>query len=156
MQLLNITMNTNKLVKTKYDIYVRNSCNECVNELTMYHITTKDNAINILDNGFDINLSKRGAFGKGIYLTTDIYHLRNYYSENNEDDNYIVVCKVKFYKKMLNTSGPERMSDGYTTKPKFEHPPEGYDALYGSGPEIYVIPNSEQVNPLYIAKIKFY
>ena len=49
MQLLNITMNTNKLVKTKYDIYVRNSCNECVNELTMYHITTKDNAINILD-----------------------------------------------------------------------------------------------------------
>ena len=156
MQILNITMNTNKLVETKYDTYICHSCNECVNELTMYHITTKDNAINILENGFDINLSKRGAFGKGINLTTDIYHLRNYYSENNEDDNYIVVCKVKFYKKMLNTSGPERMSDGYTTKPKFENPPEGYDALYGSGPEIYVIPNSEQVNPLYIAKIKFY
>ena len=138
-------------VKTKYDAY---GCNEHINELTMYHITSKDNAIKILENGFDVNLSKRGAFGKGINLTTDIFNLCNYYNKTNEDDNYIVVCKVKFLKKMFNTSGPEKMNDGYTTKPKFETPPEGYDALYGSGPEIYVIPNSDQVMPLYIGKIK--
>ena len=53
---------------------------------------------------------------------------------------------------MLNTSGPE-MIDEYNTKPKFETPPKGYDALYIKGPEIYLIPNSEQIKPLYIAKI---
>ena len=153
-----VNMNSDKLLEdtegtfSKYNTYVCNLCNEDVKELTMYHITSKDNATKILEEGFNINLSKMGAFGKGINLTTDILHLLHYYNINNEEENYIVVCKVKFYKKMLNTSGPE-MIDEYNTKPKFETPPKGYDALYVKGPEIYVIPNSEQIKPLYIAKI---
>lgn len=147
-----VHMQTNKLLETRYDSYV---CSKCVKELTMYHITSKKNAITILNEGFNIKLSKRGAFGKGINLATDINHLRYYYDK--EKINYIVVCKVKFYKKIVNTSGPEYI-EGYT-KPKFETPPEGYDALFAkTSPNnnyIYVIPNSEQVKPLYIAKIIF-
>jgi len=153
MKISKITVVSNKLLETKYKTYVRDSYNVDATEIIMFHITSKDNAVNILENGFDTNLAKMGAFGKGINLTTDVYHLRNYYNAKNPDDNYIVVCNVKFYKKMLNTSGPEKLNDGYTTKPRFETPPPGYDALYAEGPKIYVIPNSEQVNPLYIAKI---
>jgi len=152
IKITEINMESNELLKSKYDLYVCKTCNESMKELTMYHITSERNAKIILKEGFNINLSKRGAFGKGINLTTDINHLRHYYDK--DINNHVIVCKVKFYKKMLNTSGPE-MIDEYTTKPKYETPPKGYDVLYASGPEIYVIPNSEQVKPIYIAKISF-
>ena len=34
------------------------------------------------------------------------------------------------------------------TLPEYNNPPEGYDALYVQGPEIYVIPNTQQVYPI--------
>ena len=47
------------------------------------------------------------------------------------------------------------MIDKYTTKPKYDFPQKEYDALYAKGPEIYVIPNTDQVYPVLISKIKF-
>ena len=54
----------------------------------------------------------------------------------------------------FNISGPE-MIDKYTTKPKYDFPQKEYDVLYAKGPEIYVIPNTDQIYPVLISKIKF-
>ena len=70
----------------------------------MYHLTSKENAESILQNGFNISLSKRGAYGLGINLTTEINHLKHYYIKDIY--NYIVVSNVKFNHPMPNTSGP--------------------------------------------------
>lgn len=133
------------LLLKKYNLY------KAKHEIIMYHITSKKNAENILKYGFNINLSKRGAFGTGVNLTTDINHLKHYY---NNKINYIVICKVKYNKRKFNISGPE-MIDKNTTKPKYDFPLKTYDALYAKGPEIYVIPNTEQIYPVSIIKILF-
>jgi len=143
--LKNIKVVSNKKLKENYDSY---DCDICT-ELIMYHATSKTAAESILSNGFDLRYTKRGAFGRGINLTTDFNHLKHYF---NEETNYVVVSLVKFNKKLENTSGPE-MLDEYTTKPRYDFPLEGIDALYAKGPEIYVIPNSEQVYPIYIGEI---
>jgi len=111
-------------------------------------------------DGFDINLSKTGAFGTGINLTTDIINLRPYYCIICKIiRNYIVICKVKYNKRKFNTSGPE-MIDKYTSKPKYDFSTINnnrkiYDALYVKRHDIYVIPNVNQIYPLAIGKIKF-
>jgi len=75
----------------------------------------------------------------------------------------LIICNVKFNKKQLNDT--ELNNNGNMkwilnnngkklhTKPIFNKVPEGYDALYVKGLEIYVIPNSEQVYPIMICKI---
>ena len=127
----------------------------------MFHLTSKINAESILNNGFDITKSKLGAFGYGINLSTDINHLKHYYEQNKSD--YLIICNVKFNKKKvnsteLNNNGNMKWilnSEGEKlhTKPIYSKVPKGYDALYVKGPEIYVIPNSEQVYPIMICKI---
>jgi len=150
LNIKNILLSTNNSILQKHNIY------KSKHSLIMFHITTKENAINILNNGFDITLSKRGAFGKGINLTTDIDHIKHYY---NKKSNYIVVCIVKFNKKQNNTSDIKTMikdeNGNEYSKPKYITPSKGYDILYVSGPEIYVVPKSEQVYPIMIGKIKF-
>ena len=145
MYINDIELSMNDLLLNKYNLY------KAKYKKIMYHITSKKNAENILKYGFDINLSKRGAFGTGINLTTDINRLKYYY---NNKINYIVICKVKYNKRKFNISGPE-MIDKYTTKPKYDFPQKEYDVLYAKGPEIYVIPNTDQIYPVLISKIKF-
>jgi len=144
----NIVLSKNNTILDKFSLY------KSKNSKLMYHITSQENAINILNNGFDISLSKRGAFGIGINLTTNINHLKHYYNNKN---NYIVVCIVKFNKKQKNSSGPDiiRENGEEYTKPKYVKPSKGYDILYVPGPEIYVAPKTEQVYPILIGKIKF-
>ena len=132
-------------------------------EMIMYHITNKESAKSILLNGFDTSRSHRGAFGKGVNLSTNINHLKHYINKNNIDDNYIIKCIVKFNKlkknKTLTNKNGEmlfvRNSKGNMlhSKPKYNTPPSGYNGLYVPGPEIYVIPTSQQVYPLLIGKI---
>jgi hypothetical protein len=145
IETIKLPVQNNDILLNKYKSYNAN------NDIIMYHITSKKNAESILKNGFNIELAKRGAFGKGINLTTDMNHLHHYYSNKS---NYIVVCKVKYNKRKLNSSGPE-MIDKYTTKPKYDYPLKGYDALYVKGPEIYVIANTDQIYPVFICKVKF-
>lgn len=144
----NIVLSKNNTMFDKFNLY------KSKKSKLMYHITSEENAIKILNNGFDVSLSKRGAFGKGINLTTEINHLKHYY---NKKLNYIVVCIVKFNKKQNNSSGPEIIKDNGEeyTKPKYVKPSKGYDILYVPGPEIYVAPKTEQVYPILIGKIKF-
>ena len=125
--------------------------------MIMYHITTKKNAQSIIKNGFDISLSKIGAFGLGINLTTDLNHLKIYYNMNKQN-NYIITCNVKFNKKQKNISGNAVIEDknGYIyTKPKHITQSKGFDILYNKETEIYVAPSSNQVLPLFIYKINF-
>ena len=68
----------NNILLKKYNNY------KASNSMIMYHITTKKNAQSIIKNGFDISLSKQGAFGLGINLTTDINHLKIYYKMNKQ------------------------------------------------------------------------
>jgi hypothetical protein len=145
MYISDIELSMNNLLLNKYNLY------KAKYTKIMYHITSEKNAESILQNGFNINLSKRGAFGTGINLTTDINHLKHYY---NNKINYVVICKVKYNKRKFNISGPE-MIDKYTTKPKYDFPLKRYDALYVKGPEIYVISNTDQIYPVLITKIKF-
>ena len=135
------TNNNNNLYKAKHTVI-------------MFHLTSKKNATNILKNGFDVSLSKRGAFGLGINLTTDINHLKHYYTNKT---NYIVICMVKYNKRQKNSSGPEVIKENGEeyTKPKYNKPSKGYDILYVPGINIYVVPKSEQVIPIMIVKIKF-
>lgn len=143
-----IKLQSNNKILQKYRSY--NSSHE----LIMYHLTTKKNAYNILKNGFDISLSKRGAFGLGINLTTDINHLKNYYDNKT---NYLIICLVKFNKKQKNKSGPEIIKENGNeyTKPKYITPSKGYDILYAPGLNIYVVPQSIQVYPVLIGKITY-
>ncbi len=127
----------------------------------MYHITSYENAKLILQNGFDVSKSHRGAFGLGINLSSDINHLRHYY--NKDKTNYIIKCNVKFNKEKKNYT--QQNSKGNMkwvknnkgvdiyTKPKYTKPPKGYNSLYVPGPEIYVIPTSQQVYPSLIGKV---
>ena len=41
------------------------------------------------------------------------------------------------------------------SKPEYNNPPKGFNGLYVKGPEIYVIPNSKQVYPMFIGKVFF-
>ena len=41
------------------------------------------------------------------------------------------------------------------SKPEYNNPPKGFNGLYVKGPEIYVIPNSHQVYPMFIGKVFF-
>ena len=69
MNIETIKLQNNNILLNKYKLYNAN------NDIIMYHITSKKNAESILKNGFNIEFAKRGAFGKGINLTTDINHL---------------------------------------------------------------------------------
>ncbi len=141
----------NNILLTKYNNY------KASNSMIMYHITTKKNAKLIIKNGFDISLSKLGAFGLGINLTTDLNHLKIYYNMNKQN-NYIIMCNVKFNKKQRNISGNTLIEDengNIYTKPKHITPSKGFDILYNKETEIYVAHFSNQVLPLFIYKINF-
>ncbi len=155
IKLQDIIYNNNLELLKQFDSY------EAKNTIIMYHLTSKQNAENILKHNFDISLSKRGASGKGINLSTDINHLKNYYNPKYSD--YIIVCNVKFNKSkenntQLNNKGEMKWilnKDGKKnhTQPIYTNPPKGFDALYVKGPKIYVIPNSKQVYPILIGKV---
>jgi len=145
-----IVYNNNNILLKKYNNY------NASNSMIMYHITTKKNAQSIIKNGFDISLSKHGAFGLGINLSTDINHLKIYYKMNKQN-NYIITCTVKFNKKQRNISG-KLITDEHGnmyTKPKHLTPSKGFDILYNKENEIYVVPSSNQVYPLFIYEINF-
>jgi len=142
-----IFLETSKTSITDFENY------QAKNIYQMFHLTNLQNARKILSNGFNPQLSKRGAFGIGINLSTTIEDLNPYFDETN---NILLTCLVKFNKKKENFS---RKNKNYwnkfgSTKPNFITPPPGYDALFNDN--IYVIPNKEQVFPLIMSKINFY
>ena len=123
------------------------------NILQMFHLTNLQNAKKILTEGFNPQLSKVGAFGLGINLSTTIEDLEHYFDENN---NILLTCLVKFNKKKENFSKRNKnyWNKYHSTKPNFITPPPGFDALFSEN--IYVIPKKEQVYPILISEIKFY
>jgi len=117
----------------------------------MYHMTSKENAINIMKHGFDPSKSLQKAFGAGVNFSTEVEEVYRYASKTN---NYIIVSLVKYNKKKLNSSNIDEMvieGDFGYSKPKYMHPPKGYNALYAH--DIYVIPTSEQIYPMYAYKV---
>jgi len=118
----------------------------------MYHNTSKANAISILKNGFNPSKSRMKAFGAGVNFSTKVEDVYTYASKTN---NYIIVSLVKYNKKKLNSSNPNEMvmeEDFGYSKPTYMHPPKGYNALHVD--DIYVIPTSEQIYPMYAYPIR--
>jgi len=157
LELDNIKLCSNISILNNYNSY------KAKNEMIMYHITSKPNALSILQNGFDI--SKCGEIGtscgKGINLSSKIDHLQHYCNDKTRIY-YIIKCLVKFNKKKKNytkknSTGKDiyiKKNDCYNhTIPEYNKPPAGYNALYVPGPEIYVIPTSQQVYPILIGKV---
>lgn len=118
----------------------------------MYHNTSKASAISILKNGFDPSKSRSKAFGAGVNFSTNVEDVYTYASKTN---NYIIVSLVKYNKKKENTTNIHDMvieEDFGYSKPKYMHPPKGYNALYID--DIHVIPRSEQIYPMYAYPIR--
>ncbi len=159
-------MKTRKNKKNKNEKNTNNNIIECNNPTLlenfnkykgkivekMFHITTKENAEKILKEGFDPTRSRTKAFGEGVNFSNNLEELSTYQTKKV---NCIIVSLVKYNKKKLNTSdiynpviGKNEFGKFGYSKPKYMHPPKGYDALY-SGDYIYVIPNKDQIYPMY-------
>ncbi len=142
----------NKILECENPILLMNFNNYKGKHLEkMYHITTKENAVNILKTGFDPVKSRTKAFGEGVNFSNSIEHVLTYKTKTN---NYIIVSLVKYNKKKLNSSdvqnpiiGENELGKFGYSKPKYMHPPKGYDALYAG--DIFVIPNKNQIYPMY-------
>lgn len=117
----------------------------------MYHITTLENGKKIMKEGFDPTKSRTKAFGEGVNFTNNLDEVYTYKTKLN---NFVIISLVKYNKKKLNSSNIENMVMGENeygkfgySKPKYMHPPKGYDALYSGN--IFVIPNKNQIYPIY-------
>jgi len=126
----------------------------------MYHLTTKENALSILEHNFDMKLSKMRAFGKGANLTTNKEHLMHYYSKTN---NYIVVVLVKYNKLKYNPpytwkKSEKKEKDEYFkthnhSKPTLMTTPKDYEGMIYN--DIIIISNKKYMFPICAEKIQF-
>ena len=70
----------------------------------VYHITSSNNATQILKNGFDVKKATTMAFGRGINLSDDKKQLGHYYNKNN--NNTIILCLIRYNNLKYNESNP--------------------------------------------------
>ena len=119
----------------------------------MYHMTSRNAAIKIIQDGFDTKRARSKAFGAGINVSCEIMEVLRYAPDDNP---CIIFCMITYHRAMPNESDCAQMihevlEDGteeWFSKPKYMHPPPGYDALYCD--DIYVLPSSWQVIPLFM------
>ena len=120
----------------------------------MYHMTSKESAMEIMRGGFDPKRARSKAFGEGISVSSEIMEVLRYAPEGINP--CIIFCMVTYCRAMPNESDVTQMihevcEDGaevWYSKPTYMHPPPGYDALCCD--DIYVFPSSEQVIPIFM------
>jgi hypothetical protein len=149
------------------DIFINQNINKFIkkgkykNYKILYHITKLKYAKNILKNNFDVTKSKTCAFGKGINMTNDIKHLKNYYDEKKY--NTVVISLVKYnkllknesYYKDINCEESQKYLKKYSfTRPKYLKSTKLYDGFYSKYNNIYVIKKSSLIYPLFICNYK--
>ena len=123
----------------------------------LYHITTENNAKNILKNNFNIKKSKNHSFGIGINMTDNIKHLKYY---QNKKLNSIIVCLVKYNKLKFNPTYYDNINCkesidyikkyGYS-RPTYLKAPKNYNGFVND--DIYVIKNNKYIYPILYYKI---
>jgi hypothetical protein len=119
----------------------------------MYHMTSRNAATKIMQDGFDPNRARSKAFGSGINVSSEFMHVLQYSPDNHP---CIIFCMATYHQAMLNESDihqliHEVLEDGTEisySKPKYMDPPPGYDALCYDN--IYVFPSSWQVIPMFM------
>lgn len=139
------TSNDSSRHKSRFAKAVASLSKKCgckVQERTLYHGTSVRNGENIMQGGFKI-FDNQGAFGKGVNLSPDIGHTLMYRS----GEACTIVCKVAIGRIHENISREiEGKTDG--SVPDHIMPKRGYDAMYGAGGLIVVVPSAERVLPV--------
>ena len=123
-------------------------------QVVMYHMTTRESAIKIMQGGFDPRKARSKAFGEGINVSSKMKEVLQYAPK--DDVPCIIFCMVTYHRAIPNDSDCKQMihevskdgNEAWFSKPKYMHPPPGYDALCYD--DIYVFPLSEQVIPMFM------
>lgn len=105
---------------------------------TMYHTTSVAAGESIMAEGFRIP-KHGGCFGRGVNLSPDVEHTLMYKS----GEACTLVCKVAIGKAHANTS--RDIPGKRDTVPDHMRPKRGYDAMYGAGGMIVVVPSAARV-----------
>jgi hypothetical protein len=116
-------------------------CKCKVSVKTMYHTTSVAAGESIMAEGFRIP-KHGGCFGRGVNLSPDVEHTLMYKS----GEACTLVCKVAIGKAHANTS--RDIPGKRDTVPDHVRPRRGYDAMYGAGGMIVVIPSASRVRPM--------
>lgn len=116
-------------------------CNCNVRVRTMYHTTSVAAGHAIMAEGFRIP-KRGGCFGRGVNLSPDVEHTLMYRS----GEACTLVCKVAIGKAHANTS--RQVQGQRDTVPNHMLPKRGYDAMYGAGGMIVVVPSAARVRPI--------
>lgn len=66
-----------------------------VQEMSLYHGTSKESADIIIDEGFDPLVNKNSAYGKGTYFAKQASYSKNYAPPSiNDDISFMLICDV--------------------------------------------------------------
>ena len=129
----------------KVDLESRTGRHVCTHRL--YHGTSSAAARSIAIQGFRIERTKRtGAFGTGVNLTPAVSHTLLY----SPTVGCIVVCDVAISRMHINISREDVQNPEATTIPDHMRPKPGFDAMYGAGGKIIVVPCSARVLPRWL------
>jgi hypothetical protein len=108
---------------------------------TMYHTTSVAAGEAIMAEGFRIP-KRGGCFGRGVNLSPDVEHTLMYKSGQA----CTLECDVAIGKTHENTS--REVPGKRDTVPDHMRPKRGYDAMYGAGGMIVVVPSAARVRPV--------
>lgn len=108
---------------------------------TMYHTTSVAAGESIMAEGFRIP-KHGGCFGRGVNLSPDVKHTLMYKSGQA----CTLECKVAIGKIHENTS--RKIPGKRDTIPDHVRPKRGFDAMYGAGGTIVVVPSAARVRPM--------
>jgi hypothetical protein len=128
--------------------------------LLLYHLTKTSNVESICKNGFNINMSKIRAFGKGVNLASNIMHLKNYYNmhKNKNGSVSIIVCQVcvkNYHENFSDFTDKKFIKKFGYSKPLYITPKKGYDSMYAVKKNIWIIPSSSRIYPSYVIEGRF-
>lgn len=108
---------------------------------TMYHTTSVAAGEAIMLEGFRIP-KRGGCFGRGVNLSPDVEHTLMY----KPGEACTLVCRVAIGKMHANFS--REVPGKRDTVPDHMRPKRGYDAMYGAGGMIVVVPSAARVRPV--------
>lgn len=95
-RILRIEKNNNAALRNRHNALSRNACPDKIKYL--FHGSGHDNYIKIMTRGFDINLSKDGALGRGIYFADNASYSSSYTHfmklNNSHPVANMLICRV--------------------------------------------------------------
>lgn len=139
LRIENTTRDGTSFERAKQALTERCGCK--VRVRTMYHTTSVAAGESIMAEGFRIP-KRGGCFGRGVNLSPDVEHTLMYGS----GEACTLVCRVAIGKMHANFS--REVPGKRDTVPDHMRPKRGYDAMYGAGGMIVVVPSAARVRPV--------